>query len=51
MAPRRTYDLSDDMKKMTGQLVHNPNQFGNAWVAADNMGSVSVFLDGSCYTL
>ena len=38
--------FTDDMKKMTGQQVHNANQFGNAWVAADNMGTVSVVFIG-----
>ena len=31
------------MKKMQGTPVHNPNQFGNAWVAPDSMGVVSIY--------
>ncbi len=42
------YNFStDDMKKMNGQIVHNPNQFGNAYVVSDATGIVSI--NSLCY--
>ena len=44
---------SDDFQKMSGQPVHNANQFGSAWAVSDGEGPVSLLIsvENFCFGL
>ena len=43
--------ITDDMQRMTGEVVKNANQFGNAWLISSSTGIVSPLNSSSTITV